>query len=179
MVATRSSTRKSSGMTPEASTATATATATSTATVSPVNSRSNERNGAATNGNGADHDAKRRKVAQPVDKTRWRLKSDDGCHTWHYLDDDKAAKEWPQSYADKWYLDLPLVRASLLLDYGRPLYFPILTSTTHRTSLLSPPRKPPSTPPAMASPSSNTCNSPRVTGAANTAGPCSFSRATS
>lgn len=105
MVSTRNSTRKSSGLSPEAP------TATTTATVSPVAAKVNKRNGAATNG--ADHDAKRRKVAEPVDKTRWRLNADDGRHTWHYLDDDQAVKEWPQSYADKWYLDLPLVRVAL------------------------------------------------------------------
>ena len=34
---------------------------------------------------------------------------DDGRLTWHYLADDEAAKEWPQSYADKYDLGLPLV----------------------------------------------------------------------
>lgn len=62
------------------------------------------------NGRDEEHDSKRQKVAEPVDRTKWRMKSDDGRHTWHYLDDDDAVKEWPQSYADKWYLGLPLVR---------------------------------------------------------------------
>lgn len=60
--------------------------------------------------NGQGHDAKRQKVAEPVDKTRWRMKADGGRHTWHYLDDDEAVEKWPQSYADKWYLGLDLVR---------------------------------------------------------------------
>lgn len=62
------------------------------------------------NGQDDEHDSKRQKVAEPVDRTRWRMKSDDGRHTWHYLDDDQAVEKWPQSYADKWYLGLPLVR---------------------------------------------------------------------
>lgn len=61
------------------------------------------------NGHTDEHDSKRQKVAEPVDRTRWRMKSDDGRHTWHYLDDDAAVAAWPQSYADKWYLGLPLV----------------------------------------------------------------------
>lgn len=60
--------------------------------------------------NGQGHDAKRQKVAEPVDKTRWRMKADGGRHTWHYLDDDEAAEKWPQSDAVKWYLGLDLVR---------------------------------------------------------------------
>ncbi|KFA60958.1 hypothetical protein S40285_02740 [Stachybotrys chlorohalonatus IBT 40285] len=48
------------------------------------------------------------KLEATTDKTRWRMKDTKGCHTWHYLEDDQAAKEWPQSYADKWYLQLPM-----------------------------------------------------------------------
>lgn len=50
-----------------------------------------------------------------TDITRWRFRDNDSRHTWHYLDNDAAAKDWPQSYADKYYLGLPLVRSSLLL----------------------------------------------------------------
>lgn len=56
-----------------------------------------------------EYEAKRQKVAEPVDKTRWRMKADGGRHTWHYLEDDAAVDEWPQSYADKWYMGLPMV----------------------------------------------------------------------
>ncbi len=42
------------------------------------------------------------------------MRNDDGRQTWHYLEDDEKAKEWPQSYADKWYLGLPLVRCAIL-----------------------------------------------------------------
>lgn len=59
--------------------------------------------------NAQEHDIKRQKVAEPVDKTRWRMKADGGRHTWHYLDDDEAAEKWPQSYAEKWYLGQDLV----------------------------------------------------------------------
>lgn len=47
-----------------------------------------------------------------TDLTRWRLKDDDSRHTWHYLDNEAAEKDWPQSHAEKYYLDLPLVRIS-------------------------------------------------------------------
>jgi len=52
---------------------------------------------------------KRPRLDAKTDATRWRMKNDDGRQTWHYLADDDAAKEWPQTYADKWYLGLPLV----------------------------------------------------------------------
>ncbi|KAM0559910.1 hypothetical protein ACHAPJ_003860 [Fusarium lateritium] len=48
-----------------------------------------------------------------TDYTRWRLRDDDSRHTWHYLQDDESSQEWPQSYADKYYLDLPLDLPSL------------------------------------------------------------------
>ncbi|KAL4966074.1 terpene cyclase/mutase family protein [Aspergillus stella-maris] len=43
-----------------------------------------------------------------IDRTRWRMKNENGRHTWHYLEDDKPAKDWPQTTADKYYLGLPL-----------------------------------------------------------------------
>jgi lanosterol synthase len=54
---------------------------------------------------------KQPRIGSQLDQTRWRLKDDDSRHTWHYLEDDDAAKEWPQSYAEKWYLNLPTVRS--------------------------------------------------------------------
>lgn len=74
------------------------------------NSKKRHSNPNGVNGQEDEHDSKRQKVAEPVDRTRWRMKSDDGRHTWHFLDDDEAVKKWSQSYADKWYLGLPLVR---------------------------------------------------------------------
>lgn len=59
---------------------------------------------------------KQPRIEGKTDHTRWRLKDDDSRHTWHYLTDDKAAEEWPQSYAEKYYLNLPLVHALLLVD---------------------------------------------------------------
>lgn len=44
-----------------------------------------------------------------TDRTRWRIRDDESNHTWHYLEDDEAAKEWPQSTAEKYFLGLPLV----------------------------------------------------------------------
>ncbi|KAF5971075.1 lanosterol synthase [Fusarium bulbicola] len=51
---------------------------------------------------------KQPRISSQLDTTRWRLKDDDSRHTWHYLENDDDAKEWPQSYAEKWYLNLPL-----------------------------------------------------------------------
>ncbi|KAL7915333.1 oxidosqualene:lanosterol cyclase [Trichoderma velutinum] len=55
----------------------------------------------------SDSFPKRPKLEAKTDLTRWRLKDDESRHTWHYLTDDKAAAEWPQSYAEKWFLNLP------------------------------------------------------------------------
>jgi hypothetical protein len=44
-----------------------------------------------------------------TDRTRWRLLDEDGRHTWHYVETDEQAKEWPQSTADKHFLNLPMV----------------------------------------------------------------------
>ncbi|GJC90733.1 lanosterol synthase [Colletotrichum liriopes] len=53
---------------------------------------------------------KKPRIDAKTDRTRWRMKDEDGRHTWKYLgDDDEAAKSWPQTYADKYYLGLPLV----------------------------------------------------------------------
>jgi lanosterol synthase len=57
---------------------------------------------------------KRPRLAAKTDPARWRMKNEDGRHTWHYLADDKAAREWPQNYADKWYLGLPLASSMVL-----------------------------------------------------------------
>ncbi|KAH6652541.1 squalene/oxidosqualene cyclase [Truncatella angustata] len=56
----------------------------------------------------APTESKQPKVREDTDITRWRCLDDDGRLTWHYLEDDEDAKEWPQSYADKWYLGLDL-----------------------------------------------------------------------
>lgn len=48
---------------------------------------------------------------QKTDYSRWRLRDDDGCQTWHYLETDEELKSWPQSTADKYHLGLETVRA--------------------------------------------------------------------
>lgn len=67
-----------------------------------------KRNGAAANG--VIRNAKRPRIEERTDYTRWRMRDDESRHTWHYIEDDEAAKKWPQTYADKYYLGLPLVR---------------------------------------------------------------------
>ena len=52
---------------------------------------------------------KKPRVEAKTDHTRWRLKDDDSRHTWHYLTDNKSVKDWPQSYAEKYFLNMPLV----------------------------------------------------------------------
>lgn len=48
--------------------------------------------------------------AGKTDPKRWRMLDVDGRQTWHYLETDEQMKEWPQSFADKYYLDMrPLV----------------------------------------------------------------------
>lgn len=49
------------------------------------------------------------KLSKRTDYTRWRLLDEAGRQTWHYLEDDEDAKEWPQSTADKYFLNLPIV----------------------------------------------------------------------
>lgn len=56
--------------------------------------------------------AKRPKLSERTDYTKWRLLDEKGRQTWHYLNDEEA-KDWPQSDADKWFLGLPLVHTSL------------------------------------------------------------------
>lgn len=52
---------------------------------------------------------KKPRIGTRTDPTRWRMKDDESRHTWHYLEDDEAAKEWPQGFAEKYYMNLPLV----------------------------------------------------------------------
>ena len=49
------------------------------------------------------------KLSERTDYTRWRLLDEAGRQTWHYLEEDEDAKEWPQSTADKYFLSLPTV----------------------------------------------------------------------
>lgn len=58
---------------------------------------------------GESRESKRPRIEDRTDFSRWRMRDDESRHTWHYLEDDDAAKQWPQTYADKYYLGLPLV----------------------------------------------------------------------
>jgi len=49
------------------------------------------------------------------------MRDDQSRQTWHYLEDDEAAKQWPQSYADKYFLGLPLVSILLHRLSNRPI----------------------------------------------------------
>ncbi|KAI4687077.1 uncharacterized protein J4E84_005448 [Alternaria hordeiaustralica] len=50
---------------------------------------------------------------EKTDYTRWRLKDDRGCQTWHYLQSDEEMKSWPQSTADKYFLGLDTEQPAL------------------------------------------------------------------
>lgn len=60
-----------------------------------------------------DRDTKKAVIEGKTDYTRWRLKDNDSRHTWHYLTEDSEIEKWPQSNAEKYYLNLPLVRLHL------------------------------------------------------------------
>jgi lanosterol synthase len=53
--------------------------------------------------------AKRTKLADRTDHTKWRLLDEKGRQTWHYLEDEHDLQEWPQSIADKYFMGLPTV----------------------------------------------------------------------
>jgi hypothetical protein len=124
----------------------------------------------------ADSFPKRPKIGAKTDLTRWRMKDDDSRHTWHYLSDDKAAEEWPQSYAEKWYLNLPLVCFFAGLETVKMQGSYVVS---FRISLRCQNPRHHSNPLRMASPSSRSFNYPLATGVASTAVPCSSSRALS
>ncbi|KAI9707584.1 MAG: Lanosterol synthase (Oxidosqualene--lanosterol cyclase) [Candelina mexicana] len=48
-----------------------------------------------------------------TDYERWRLLDVKGRQTWHYLESDEELKEWPQSIADKYHLELPAPKTTL------------------------------------------------------------------
>ncbi|KAK8066641.1 hypothetical protein PG997_013388 [Apiospora hydei] len=55
-----------------------------------------------------EHSLKVAKHQEETDISRWRCLDEKGRLTWRYLEDDDEAEEWPQSYADKWFLGLDL-----------------------------------------------------------------------
>lgn len=54
--------------------------------------------------------AKKPRLSERTDYSRWRLLNERGRQTWHYLRDDEDAKEWPQAIYDNYFLGLPIVR---------------------------------------------------------------------
>jgi hypothetical protein len=61
-------------------------------------------------GLGVNGSVKKPKLSERTDYSRWRLLDEKGRQTWHYLEDDEAVKNWPQTTADKYFLGLPTVR---------------------------------------------------------------------
>ncbi|MBE7181022.1 MAG: hypothetical protein INR71_07410 [Terriglobus roseus] len=66
-----------------------------------------------------DATASKRHREEKTDRGRWRLRDERGRHTWQYLEDDAEAAKWPQSAADKYYLNLDTVRSSVLQICGK------------------------------------------------------------
>lgn len=46
-----------------------------------------------------------------TDINKWRLRDDRGRQTWHYLESDEEVAKWPQTIADRHFLNLPTVGA--------------------------------------------------------------------
>jgi lanosterol synthase len=85
-----------------------------------MSARSIRKRGAEPATNGArevekDAALKRRKLGERTDYARWRIRDDNSDHTWIYLEDDEAAKSWPQSKAEKWHLGLGVVGCPTVL----------------------------------------------------------------
>jgi lanosterol synthase len=53
-------------------------------------------------------------ILPKTDYARWRLKSERGRQTWHYLETDDGLAEWPQTIYDKYHLGMDLVRSLVL-----------------------------------------------------------------
>lgn len=73
---------------------------------------------------------KKPKLQERTDFSKWRLLDEAGRQTWHYLEDDEEAKEWPQSTADKYFLGLPFV-------YTTPSMCCVMSANLSRTSPIS------------------------------------------
>lgn len=66
--------------------------------------------------NGSSGVKSTKEEAPKTDYTRWRLKDDRGCQTWHYMDSDEENNAWPQSTADKYFLGLNTVSLTAALQ---------------------------------------------------------------
>jgi hypothetical protein len=117
--------------------------------------------------------------ASKTDYTRWRLKDERGCQTWHYLETEEEIEQWPQSLADKWHLGIDLVRKppslsnTIHMKERRLIYFDCRIFPIFHLP------KRPSNLPRTASPFSRNSNSPPATGPAIMEAPCSSSQASS
>lgn len=105
-------------------------------------------------------------LSKRTDYSRWRLLDERGRQTWHYLEDEEDAKDWPQSTADKYFLGLPIVRIMFSLHTHKLIVDRIYPN--------SQPRKHPSTLLRMVLDSSNIYNYRRGIGHVNMADLCSF-----
>ena len=114
---------------------------------------------------------------EATDLTRWRLLDERGRQTWHYLERDEEVARWPQSTADKYFLDLPLVRQTPQSSCEGLPVFTTLTRARYRISLHFHHPKHLSPPYGVLSRSSLTYSYHRGTGLANMAGLCSSSQA--
>lgn len=83
---------------------------------------------------------KKPRLQQRTDYTRWRMLDEKGRHTWHYLDDDEDAKEWPQTTADKYFLGLPTVGLNINDDSALEYSYLLAISRTFPIFHLPKPR---------------------------------------
>ena len=98
---------------------------------------------------------------------RWRLLDERGRQTWHYLDSEQQAKEWPQSLVDRHHLGLELVGK---IHFTQTPINPMLHRIYHDCH----PRTPHSMPLPTPYHSSLNFNYRRVIGPASMADPCFF-----
>lgn len=83
----------------------------------------------------SNHGTQKPKIEGKTDYSRWRLRDDDSRHTWHYLTDDTELAKWPQSLAEKYFMNLPLVRPTLHLS----TFFQLAQTNQPRTGPTRPP----------------------------------------
>ena len=114
---------------------------------------------------------------EATDLRRWRLLDERGRQTWHYLEKDEDVARWPQSNADKYFLDLPLVREiSKSFSIERHMFTALTKSNCRSFFDFRLPRHP-LRPLEAAFPSFLTYNSRQAIGLVSMADPCSFCRA--
>lgn len=45
-------------------------------------------------------------MLRTTDPARWRLRTEEGVHYWYYLSESDSARERPQTFAEKYFLNL-------------------------------------------------------------------------